>query len=360
MAIEESLGARTSSGGESVATIEAADKSAEAQQDEALSRILSDDSEPTSTAKGGRARDETGRFSQSDGKKPDTTKPEAKKSEQAPKSGSPEGVNAEDYRKALSALQFDKVPQKYIDSLSPGELVQWGLERAKNHADVERIKSDNAKYKNAKPATSPTNKAEASAESSDSQEQPIDFGKMSEPLAKSMLEDLGLDHSEPLKAFAKQVYESATSASKAETAELRKVIESLTGQFQGQQQEGARAKLTDKYDLADDDRWNKVLEHRNADKNEYASEHEAISVACRLEFADEIIADYESKLKDQHKMRSNGQSTTQHGKTPPKARTQEDVDDQILSNILDGNMEAASRLGRRSNKGAAELMASEV
>ena len=147
------------------------------------------------------------------------------------------------------------------------------------------------------------------------------------------------------------------AAAEAKYAPQAKELESIRSQFQVQQQEAARAKLSDKYGLEDDARWDKVLERRAADRNEYASEREAVAAACRHEFADEIIADYAAKLKTEHKARDKGQSTVQHGKTPPKAMTEDDRETQLLHAIMDGDMDKANRLGRRTNKSAVELMA---
>ena len=124
----DSPGDHTNTGGSNVVDTDAA---AEAQQDEVLSRILSDGDDT-----GDHTRDERGRFSKSE-----ATKPEAKSKQTPEPTAVPEGVKPDDYRKALKALQFDKVPQKYLDTISPSELVEWGLDRAKNHADVSRLKT---------------------------------------------------------------------------------------------------------------------------------------------------------------------------------------------------------------------------
>jgi len=334
---------------ETTNAIAQADAAAEAEQDAVLAKILSgDNAEPSNEPPGDRARDEHGRFSSS---KEKAEKPEAKTAETPESKALPEGVKAEDYRKALKALQFDTTPQKVIDSLDPSEVIEWGLKRSKNHADVERLKADLIKAK----ALQTKATAEATSESSEP-----DWSKLIEPVAKKFSDDFSVDMSEPLKAFAKQLAETVSASNQAKLQEQQAVIDAIQGQFRSQQQEAARAKLSEKYDLDKDERWQRVLEHRQADKNEYASEHDAIQAACRHEFAEEIIANYEAKLKEQHKLRSNGQPTAEHKKTPPKAMSQEDVENQILGHILDGNHEAAARLGRRSQMSASEMMAMQA
>lgn len=341
----DSPGDHTNTGGSNVVD---ADAASEAQQDEVLSRILSDNDDETKIS-GDRVRDEHGRFS-----KPDATKPEAK-SQQTPEPTVPEGVKPDDYRKALKALQFDKVPQKTLDTLSPSEIVEWGLERAKNHADVSRLKTDLA---NAKKSTPVKPDAEAKAEPAAE----LDWSKLVDPVAKTFQDYLGDSEfkvQEPLTAFGKQIAEAVKKEFEAKHAAQQQVLDSIQSQFRSQQQEAARAKLTEKFNLDEADRWQKVVEFREQDKNEYASEYEAIQAACRHEFADEIIASYESKLKEQHKLRDKGQSTTSHTKTPPKARTQDDVETDIIMAIMDGDKEKAARLGRSAHPSNTELAMSE-
>lgn len=340
------------------AAIKEADARVEAEQDAVLARILSDDTDTGSAAqaKGDRSRDESGRFAKQDPKPASKEKP-ASESKQTPESkpAVPDGVNAEDYRKALTALQFDKVPQKYLDSMDPGELIEWGTARAKNHADIERLKNDLNK---AKSAPKETPKQEAKAEPAE-----VDWTKLVEPVQKQFsdyLADPDFNISEPLTAFGKQIAELATGSLQAKLTAQQEIIDSIQGQFRTQQQDAARSKLTEKWELDNNDRWNQVLEHRKADKNEYASEAEAIEAACRYKFADEIIAKHEANLKTQHKLRENGQPSTQNQKKPVKARTQEEQEDAVLDAILSGDRDKAARIGRSASPSAGELMASDV
>jgi hypothetical protein len=342
------------------AAIAQADSHAESEQDDVLARIMgadpktghdhtkaSGDNESHSSDK---ARDEQGRFQPS---KEKPSKPEAK-ADSKPESDTavPEGVKSDDYRKALKALQLDGVSQKALDALDPSEIVAWGLKRAANHADIDRLKTDLGKHK-----------SEATAKPKDSTapaaEQPMDLTKVVEPMAKQFTEQFGVDMAAPLADFAKQLVESATAGQAAKLAEQQAFIDKINAQFTSQQQESARAKLTEKYELDKDERWDRVIAAREADKNEYASEAEAIQAACRHEFADEIIAGYEAKLKTEHQARAKGQSTTQNQKVPPKAQTQDDQDDLILGHILEGRRDQAERLGRGSYRSAGELMAAE-
>ena len=336
-AVIESVGQHTGATGANSADVEA-----EAQQDAVLARIFDGEQGTSAHATGDRTRDDSGRFT---GKSNDKgkEKPEAKSAQSPEPSAVPEGVKADDYRKALKALQFDGVPQKTLDALSPHELVEWGIKRAANHADVDRIKSQFGELKKAK---------EAAGKSKETPPEPtIDVAGAVEPFAKQLAEYMGVDVKEfsgPLSEFAKTLLASNSNSA------LQSKLEAIERQFTDQQRDSARSKLSEKYDLDQDERWGRVLERRAADKNEYASEQEAIDAACRYEFADEIIAMFESKLKEQHKLRDKGQSTAQHAKTPPKSQTTEDQEDQILNAILDGDRDKASRLGRSSYRGANE------
>jgi hypothetical protein len=73
-------------------------------------------------------------------------------------------------------------------------------------------------------------------------------------------------------------------------------------------------------------------------------------------FADEIIAKYESNLKAQHKMRANGQTTTQTKKPSPEiAMSQDDLEEALLNAIQDGDAEAVQKLSRQSYAGRNEV-----
>lgn len=336
--------------------ISTADHHADAEADAVLARIMGggeSQNKPEQKAEtkntGERDRDDRGRFSAASKDKPQ--EPEAEP-EQKPEPELPEGISPDDYRKALKALQYDGVPQKTLDALDPSEIVGWGLKRSKVHADIDRLKTDLSKAK----AASKKTQSEATGESAIE----VDWKKLVEPVATQFHDDVGVDLSEPLTAFARQIAESATASLQSKLAQQHELIEAIQSQFRNQQQEAARSKLSEKFKLDDDDRWQRVLERRSSDKNEYDSEFEAVQAACRIEFADEIISDYQAKLAEQHTMRSKGQSTTQHRKTPPKSMSQEDIEDRILGAILDGDTDTASRLGRRSNTSAGELMAMEM
>lgn len=290
-------------------------------------------------AKDGPARGEDGKFTSTketakpDAKSTDTTEPKAT-------SAVPDGVNPDDYKRALKALQRDSVPSKQIDALDPSELVAWGIKRANAQAEQDRLGNEFAKLKTAKDKTAEQTDSEATRPTEP------DYAALLEPL-KSLYGD---EIAEPLAALAKQIHESANKSAQDSLAKL-------TERFEGQERDQARTRLKDKYGLEDDARWKRVLESRKSDKNDYDSEYEAISAACRMEFADEKIAEYEAKLKEQHKLRDKGQTTIQNQKQPTKAKTRDEQEDELLGAILDGDTAKAQRLGRFGNISAGELMA---
>jgi hypothetical protein len=322
---------------------DASDAAAEAEADAFLAKMHGDDETleapdtdgaSTDEATEGQPRDDKGQFKSKD------TEP-SKDSKEADEPAVPESVNPDEYRKALAALQRDGVPPKSIEALDPGDVLAWGLKRASVQADSDRLSTKLGELR----------KKEAASKATDTDSEPvIDLKEAAKPFA----EFFGDDSAEPLEAFGKHILEQVQAPAKETEARLL----AMQQQLQSMQQNAARERLTKQYDLKGEDRWNRVLERRASDQNDYTDEQVAINNACLLEFAEEIIAEGKAKVKEQHKLRENGQSTTQSVKEQPRAKTNDQLEDDILNAIQDGDRERAEKLGRAERKGRNETVGS--
>jgi hypothetical protein len=270
-----------------------------------------------------RPRDEHGRFTKTDAQgSEDTAEPTA----------SADSVNPEDYRKALNALKRDHTPQSVLDSLDPAQTVEWGLKLAGKQAEtdgfgrqVSDLKAELAKL--------------AGTDSKDA-EPALDLKAKMEPIR----EYLGDEVAEPLEALLEPILRAATSAKDSAQAEK---LEKLAAQITDREQRDARRELQEKhpeFKVDNDGRWQQTLDHRRGDTNEYPSELEALSAACRHVFADEIIADYKAKLQETHDLRDNGQPSGPSGPTPPAVETDAALEDRWLNAAHDGNKAEMDRV----------------
>jgi hypothetical protein len=327
--------------GETTQTISDADAQADAEADAFLANLdAGDDSSssreesPASNAPKGQTRDGNGRFvgktedtdeDMVDTDDQDTSEPDE---DAAPRSDT---VNPDEYRKAVNALQRVNTPQSVLDSMDPTDVVAWGSEVAKQQAETDGFGQKLAELQKAK-ATAPAD---------------MPFGVDLTEAVKPFAEYFGDDVAEPLQAFGKALL------SQVETK-----FSPLEKELKTQAQDAARTRLSDKYGLDRDDRWQKVLDRRTQDTNVYANEIDALNAAARHEFADEIIANYEKKVKAQHAKRANGQSTTE-SKTGHSENLPADAEDRLLNAIQDGDERAIKKYQTRTPKqGMHELLGS--
>lgn len=282
-----------------------------------------------SEAKSDKERDEHGRFKSTN---PDAEKKPAKSKDTTEPAAVPDGVNPDDYRKALKALHRDGVPSKTLESMEPQELVAWGIKRAGAQAEGDRLGNEVAKLR--------STKKDESAKPDSAKEPEPDYAALLEPLKAAYGDEIA----EPLAQLAKQIHENATKGVDQREERLAKVEARIVNQ----ERDAARNRLADKFSLQDEARWNRVLDRRESDKNDYDGEYEALAAACRIEFADEIIAEYEAKLKGQHELRAKGQSTPQTRTEPVKAKTQDEQETDLLDAIFDGDMDRVHRIAKRT------------
>lgn len=211
----------------------------------------------------------------------------------------PDDVNPDEYEKARNALLRDEHTPDYLDTLDPKELIERGNKRAKVQADVDalgnKIKQLQEQLDNRSVAGT---KDTTTDEPSDG-----DLKKLVEPIANLLGDD---EVSEQLESFAREIInrsQRGESEAEARAAKLEKQLIDL-------QRNDARSRLEKKYDLTDTDRWKQVVEARDADKNKHASEADAIEAACRLLFADEMLARAEARAAQKRAAKDNGTPTT--------------------------------------------------
>lgn len=297
----------------------------DADMDAALAKITgtptdSPESEQDAPApKDGRARDGSGKFKSAD-EPTGASDPET------------EDVNPDGYDKALRALMRDKVPESVLTDMSPKEITAWGESRAKHQADIDRLTNELATFKKSGTETS---EPESEAKSDDDMDEFTEY--------------FGEDAAGPMRKLM-----SKNDAK----------VDKLLQRIERQDRELARRELEKEYKLSDSDRWQQVLEIRNADKNEYDSEVDAVRSAATLAFANEDIADLKSRLAKEHSARDNGQSTTESRRgRPGPPPTVAEYEDRILTAITSGNTKERDRLRAEQLKnqqvGFIEIMSSD-
>jgi len=313
----------------------AANAAAEAQEEAALDRIVGSDATtqpvPAQDAAppaptDGRVRDASGKFAS----KTKETSPTESTQESEPTAASNNDVNAGDsaYNNAFRSLQKDKVPQKVLDSLSHDEIVAWGDDRAKNHLDIDRIKTKNAELERA--AALVQGKSEATAET---KAVTIDDDTLSE-----FVEIFGDEAAEPLRKFGESIVKKVMDG----LGDQRKDLQTVIARMQAQEQVEARKSLSDRYDLSEEQRWQAVTAYMDKDANTHTTAHDAVLSACRQLFADEPHPD---AVAAEHQARDNGQPTTEHRATPTaSAPTLDDLEDHLIDAIEDGDAEAGDRI----------------
>lgn len=270
--------------------------------------------EPAAEAKSGRERDEHGRYKPKAETAGDETDEPGEPADVAP---SADPANSEDYRKALSALNRAKTPQKVLDSMDPADVIVWGQALASEQAkqDGFRKEAEATKAKLEKPTLADLD---------------LDLTEIARPFT----DYLGEDADEPVQALTRAILERVH-------AQMAPLQESL----KRQERTAARDRLSKQWSLDDEARWSQVLERRGQDANDYTSESEALTSACRHCFADEVIADYAAKLNKQHDARANGQTTTStRGRGPSAPKSAADLNDDLINAIQDGDEKKAKAI----------------
>jgi len=324
----------------------AKDTAVEADMDAALAKVTGKPVDTPAPAQAapveptdGQGRDNAGKFAKAVATD-STTEPQPS---ETPEPAKADGVNSEGYDKALKALQFDNVPVKVLAGMSNDEIIEWGNSRAKNHGDWQTLREEVAALRKAAPGESVAVK------------DPIKANDAYETELADLAEVFGDDAVEPFR----KVLEAASTAATGQT-------QALFDRLTKMEQSAARRELDGEWNLSEDSRWKQVLEVRNADRNEYESETDALRAAARQAFADETLADYKRKLAHEHKQRSNGQPMTESAATAPSARdgtTVAQLEDQLLNAIKEQNepekLRIAGLLGRGSAERSLQMMTLE-
>jgi hypothetical protein len=306
------------------------DKSGTHEEDDSSSHRVEE--EEPKEEKPVRERDPSGKFKKSE----QADKPESPK--ETPQPAVPEGVNPSEYEDAVKALHRDGVPPSAIDSLDPEAVVAWGQKRAKAQKDVDGYAArlrDLEKRKEDAPA----------------KEAPqLDFSDA----IKGITDIYGDEATGPFSKFAETIAAKVMETVPNQSSDVEQLRASLTAR----DREDARNRLDKDYKLGESDRWQRVLQYREWDQNNWSTEHEAIEAACQVLFSSERIAEAEAKaadksakLREQHKLRENGQSTTEtRAAPPPKPPEGGDLDMAILDAILDGDEQRRDALSRQAKK----------
>jgi hypothetical protein len=319
--------------------INEAQQKAEAAQDTFLNNLLEQDTGDSpapapkdgqpETPTDGRVRDDKGRFLKADGSADESTEPE--KPDAAPVKVSK--AETEEYRRAVQALKFDKVPESVLDAMDPKEVIRWGLDRAKNHSDIDRIKTRNAELEKA---------AKAAAKEAPTG-QPDPMAEHVKAFAEMFGEEAGAVFANALKA----------NQPKSQSDQDSERFTKLEGELMGLRREGSRKALAEHWkrygvDLTDLDNWNQVLTHRQADINSYDSEDEALQVAVRHVFAEQALAASSAKVKQSHEARSKGQPMTEtKSRETPAPRSTGDLEDELLNALQDGEEQKVHQIARQ-------------
>ena len=343
-------------------SIAEADAVAEAQADEWLENRTAPeepeaggvDEAPEAEVKDDRPRDESGKFA----KKEEATEEVEETTDQvddAPEDTAEpvqDAVNPEELRKATAALQRDGVPPSVIDGMDPAAIVAWGSKRAATQAEVDRLGNELRDLKQSKdPAQSDAVASEPDAD--------INWSELVEPFKL----EFGDDAAAPLEAFGKTVLQHAQKSLGPVQEQLKQLQEmqaAVTADLINTKLVSARSRLSDRWEgLGDEGRWQNVVRNVStlSQTGAYDDLDQMVEAACLLEFAQEKIAESESKLGAQRKKRANGTTTTTSRKTPPKDLSQDELEDALLNGIQDGDENAIRKFAtRRGQTSSSELL----
>lgn len=289
-------------------------------------------------ASDGRSRDEHGRFKSTQ----ETT-------ETAEPDKSAEAVNPEDLQEAMRALKRAKTPQSVIDGMSEQALSEWGQELASVQKESDGFSHQLAELRK---QIVPEPTAEAQAEPADADQAYQDIASY-----------FGDEAVGPLKALLDPLLKAATPQPNGE-------VEKLAAQLREQVQRDARRELQEKhpeFGLDDDGRWSQLIDSRKADKNEYATEREALDAHRRLLFADEVNADARKLQAETRKRRDDGQPTPPSGGSPPGELSPAKLEDAYLDAQFSGDAKKMAHIkalmdahGRKSGGMTEELMNARI
>lgn len=305
------------------------DKNLGVEDDDAFS-IPSDSQDGDNAPTDGRTRDDKGRF------KTQESEP-AKGSKEASEPVNPEGVNPDDYKKALRALELDGVPQASIDNMDPNEVMKWGLKRAENHRDVDQKSMRVAELeKQLKDLQAVTSQPKTATEAKPALE-------TKDMVPAEMVELYGEDIREPMAKFADTIIGEFTKKMDASGTKF----DELQTRIVGQDRITSRTELSKQWDLPDE-KWQTVVAYREADRNDYQSEQEALTVACKVVLTD---GDYAKRTRESaNQDKDNGSTTTEQRRSFTPAATRDEMMTQVAELIHAGRHKDAQRIADVMNK----------
>lgn len=243
----------------------------------------------------------------------------------APQETSPDAAGGDEtkaeYETALRALRRDGIPKSALEKLEPTEVISWGAQRAKNHADIDQAYADlkSLKAKASEPAKTETKPTQSPVA--------VDLKALVKPVA----EKLGLDEADApaLEAFAKTLLDAASQ----ENASVRQTNERLQAGLVEITVDRAREKLSGRFPGLQDDAKFETVVQKALTIDPSLSIHERIADAAAIVFFDEIKQASSAATRKSVEQKLSGQPSTTSRPTPPKALSSSEQDDWFLNKI---------------------------
>jgi hypothetical protein len=262
---------------------------------------------------------------------------EAKKVEEA------EGVDAEAYEHALTALRLDGVPQSVLEKLGRADLLAWGSKAAKRHTKTATELQQRTEKIRALEEAQTTKKPEPQKPTGD-----VDLDAALKPAIEALDElgtDAGAKLAQALKALQGRIDEKLGAVEQTNALFGSHLAEFVL--------ESARSKLTERFpELADDAQFEKVQTKMIAlaQSGAYADMSIRQSVPAALEDAAKIVLfDAASKrtsdaVSTQHRKRANGQMTPPSRAPEGKKLDRDAMEDRLIDLLSAGKRDEARKL----------------
>ena len=247
----------------------------------------------------------------------------------------PEAV--EGYDKAVAALQRDGVPRSVIDEMAEGnpqELVDWGLKRAKNQADVDSYGARLKELEGEKSSEGePVAEGDESTEEVQSADQPYSLEEITRyenEIADIFGEDAAKSIMTPMRAFIQET----TGVMQQQQEFINQMI------IAGEQQQilETRDRLGERFPkLSNEEDFGTVVEQMTklAQVGDYNNFDELMTDAYRMKFAEDIADSVKSTARS--KIRDAGQPTTTfQSSTPASSKSSEERVDAALDALPGG------------------------
>lgn len=297
------------------------------------------------------------------GQEPPEEEAQPEDSEPTGQPESEEAEESEEQQKALRALARDGVPQGIIDQMAdenPQGLIEWGLARAKNQADVDGYGNrlaelENQTSKSDDPDADSDDEVASDGDGVDTQEgEPAPSipehlrGVVNLDVAVAELEEeFGQDVAKSFKSYGEHIVNGLTH----QLAERDNMLSFLMERVRNSEIVGARDKLSERFpQLADDQVFTSVMQqmsefaNNNPDLAQSPNGTERVmSKVAESLLSREKLAVFERN--ERNKKRSAGQPSVASNRIrkPSQALSADAREDAALDALLDGGDAAAAR-----------------